>query len=252
MKTLFNEVELSLDSKKMIRMLLQQKTFYHETPDTREVSGSHHSLSQCIGGNCLPLICATVHLIAPETSNVVENHYKSLKKPVEHLKEISDLVLNFIRLNLSSDTVVFLSKDSSANASGMKIQLVFFVVKMDSQKRAKVVHYGSSRCHRISWFGIKVETQALVYFFEHPYMVQEMLDGIVRQWDSACGFLDSPMIFNVIAKVSLTAGRWLLIDFFVLKDSYRRGHIIQIGWIRGNKNERDVFTGELITRRPTI
>lgn len=245
-KILIHGVELSLTSEKKIRVTQQKKILDLKTPTTQESFRRRRALAQYIGVNCRPDICITVRLIAPGNSNVEEKQYKSLKKVVDHLKGTSDLGLNFIILDVSSARVFVCSDKSFTNAPGMENQFIFFMLMVDNHNRANIVHYGSSKCHRVARAEMEAEVHALFYAFYRAYMIQKMPEKMLCSETSLEEFVESRTLFNVIAKDSRTAERRILIIVFALRESYRRGALKRIGWIPGNENAADIFTKKII------
>lgn len=61
------------------------------------------------------------------------------------MKEIKDMGLNFVSLDLSSTRLVLPSHASFANPKESKSKVGFVLILADDNGNAKIVHYGSSR-----------------------------------------------------------------------------------------------------------
>lgn len=76
---------------------------------------------------------------------------------------------------------------------------------MDGQRRAKNIHWGSGRCHCASRYVLEAEAYALVCASDNRYIVPKALAEILGRTVKLKAFVDSRMLFNVIAKKIDTA-----------------------------------------------
>lgn len=105
---------------------------------------------QYICVNCSSDICAVVQLIVLGSEKTTNQQFVSLKRSIEHLKRGSAQELIFVKLGMSSMRVVVISEACFANAPGLKSQLGYVISIADKERSANIVHYGSSRCHRVT------------------------------------------------------------------------------------------------------
>lgn len=71
---------------------------------------------QYVGVNCRPEVRAPVQLVAPGRDPTTKDEYKSLKRVINHLREMVDTVLNFANLDLYTCRLVLFTEESFANA----------------------------------------------------------------------------------------------------------------------------------------
>lgn len=197
-------------------MTMQKKIIGHEILMTREAFRGQSVLAQYISVNCRPDGGTTVQLIASENANVGNTQFKSLKKTMDRPKKTSDVGFRFINLDIDSAKVVVLSDASFANAPGSKRQVGPAVLMVDDRNHVDVVHYGSSRCRKVSRSVVGVEVYALVHAFDHAYMVHKTLEELLGRQVTLEAFASSRTLFNVIAKDSETVEQRLQIDVCAL------------------------------------
>lgn len=79
-----------------------------------------------------------------------EDDIKALAKLVKRCKKTSNLGLTYVKLDLDSVRLCLLTDSSFANAEGHKSQLVFVLSLVDSTGNCNILHFGSSRCSRVT------------------------------------------------------------------------------------------------------
>lgn len=107
-------------------------------------------------------------------------------------------------------------------AVGMESQLGYVILMTDWQRRANIVHYRSSRCHRVSSSVMAAEVHARVHAFDYGNVICQALVELLRHIIEIEAFVDSCTLFNFVAKNSSTAERWPQINIFALRESHRK------------------------------
>lgn len=98
--TNFNGFSTSLQSDKIIRITQKKKITKLNIPRTEEGFKSQRGLAQYIGVKCRPNVCAAVQLIAPGREAIDEAQLTSLREAIRHLKNTSEVGLDFVRLDV--------------------------------------------------------------------------------------------------------------------------------------------------------
>lgn len=101
-----------------------------ETPNTFP---NQRAVTQYIGVNSRPDICASVKLIAPERYPTTIPEYKSFSKILKFLRSSKHDVLSFVILDMSTVKLIDISDASFANAQGMRRQLEYIILMEDWQ-----------------------------------------------------------------------------------------------------------------------
>jgi len=86
------------------------------------------------------------------------------------------------------------------------------------------------------------ELLALVYGFDHSYIVKNTIEAALSNEVPLSAYTDSRTVFNTIAKMSNTLEKRLQIDANSLRHSHHKGEIRTLGWIPGDKNPADGLT----------
>lgn len=121
--------------------------------------------------------------------------------------ETSDFGLKFIRLDVSLVQVIVLSSASFANESGMNRQLAFVVITLASHYRADTVHYGSRKCDRVARSVMAAEVRAVLYAFDHAYIVQEIIAWwMISLWIIARGIGRQSHVVQCYCEVQRNGG----------------------------------------------
>lgn len=108
---------------------------------------------------------------------------KSLQKTVKRCLTTSNIGLNFVPLDLNSLTLALFTDSFFAKAKNLKSQLGLVLALVDNEGKANIIHYGSSRCKRISRSVMKAEIFALIYGFDNALISYDILDEVLAsEW----------------------------------------------------------------------
>lgn len=208
---------------------------------------SKRALAQYIGVCTRPDICANVQLIAPGTNPVSDDDYKTLNSTIKHLHNTKHIGLKYKTLTIEEVKLVLVTDASFANARNLRSQIGFVLMMVDNDGVANIIHYGSSRCKRVTRSIMAAEIHGLVYGFDQTYVVREALEEVLDRKISIEVYVDSKSVFDVVVKDGSTSEKRLQIDIFALRESYSRAELNKLGWIPGSKNIADPLT-KVITR----
>lgn len=113
--------------------------------------------------------------------------------------------LSYVHLDLASAKLVLFTDASFANARGLTSQLGYVILMVDKDCRANVIHYGSSRCHRVTRSVLSSELHALVQGFDIAYVLQHLFAELMDRRLEIEAYVDSRSVFDVVAKQGKTA-----------------------------------------------
>lgn len=213
---------------------------------------SQRALAQYSVMNCILDICTTVQLIAHGNRAVEDAKFILLRKEIDNMKETIYVSLDFVKLDLGSVRVAVLPDVSFANATGMESQQGLVILTADGLGIDNNVHYGSSRCHRLTRSVMAVEAHALVHTFEHRYVICDPLEDLMGRLIEIEAFVDSSTHFNTLEENNTAAERKLQIDVCALSDSYGKGDLNKMVWITERQNAADVLTKEIVSQNTAM
>lgn len=93
---------------------------------------------------------------------------------------------------------------------------------------------------------------ALGNAFDNGYVICEAREEMLGSSIDIKAYVDSHTFFNVIANDSNKVERGLQINGFASRESYRRGELKKLGWIRGKENAADVLTKKVLSKKIVI
>lgn len=126
------------------------------------------------------------------------------------------------------------------------MQLGCVIRLADERRKGNVVHYGSSRCHRVTRSVMAAEVHALVLAFDFGYIIRDATEQLLDRRIEMEAFVDSRTLFNVVAKNGSTTERRLQIDIMASKKSYPPEELQKIGWIPGSSIFADGLAKKMI------
>lgn len=129
----------------------------------------------------------------------------TLRNTVEHFQRSPTQGFNFIKIDMKSMRVVVLFDASSALAPGLQWYIGCVVLMADGQQRAIVVHFGSIRCHRVSWSGMAAEVHEFIHAVDIGMLVRDVLKKVKMRNIDRKAFVESRTLLNKIKKKSNNA-----------------------------------------------
>lgn len=85
-------------------------------------------MAQYIGVNSRFDVSAGVKLIEPGSESTTIEEFKSIKKSISHLKDTSEIVLNFVPLDMNTVKILVITDAYFSNARNMRSKLIFIVL----------------------------------------------------------------------------------------------------------------------------
>jgi hypothetical protein len=138
--------------------------------------------------------------------------------------------------------VVVFSDASFANAGGYKSQLGFVICIVDDANNANIVHFGSSKCKRVTRSVMAAELHGLVLGFDNAFVVRQMVSEISGREIPIDAYIDSKTVFDTITKLGTTLEKRLQIDAAALQESHLKGELRSLYWIPSSENCADPLT----------
>ena len=213
-----------------------------KVPTTMQEASSQRASIQYISTISRPDISSTSQLLAADISSKSPDAVKSVAELVRHCQATKDIALNFPKLDVSDLRIVLLSDAAFANAEKCNSQTGFVILLVDKHDTASIVHYGSSKCTRVARSVMAAELLALVFGFDHAFVVQYLVKELLGRLIPIDIYIDSRTAFNCVGKDANTTEKRLQIDAASVRQAIRRGEIRNIGWIPGTENPADGMT----------
>lgn len=247
---MFNGTNICQDSDqkshKMYRITQSEKLRKLDTVDTAKSFSSVRAQMQYVGCCTRPDICAEVQLLASGNQDPTKSEMKRLNKMVNRCIETSSTGLNYEFLDINSVRLALFTDASFANAAKLKSQIGYVLVLVDKDNRANIIHYGSSRCKRVTRSVMAAEVHGLMYGFDSDFIAKDMLEEILGRSVDLDTYVYSRTLFNVIAKDSAILEKRLQIDVFSIRESHKARELRNIAWIPGKENVADGTTKGLV------
>ena len=135
---------------------------------------------------------------------------------------------------------------SFANCDDLKSQIGFVLVLADKKNNANIVHFGSSRCKRVTRSVMAAEVHGLVYGFDSAFIEKNIIEELLGTSIPMDVYVDSKTLFNIVAKDGNTAEKRLKIDMWAIRESYDKKEIRNIYWIASSMNLADQLTKPIL------
>lgn len=103
-------------------------------------------------------------------------------------------------VNLSTDNFVLVSDASFATAKGLKILLGFVILITNYKGDDNLVHYGSSRCKRVTRSVTAAEVHGITLGLDFAYIAHDLLHEIIRRETGIDAYVEIKTLFDVVAK----------------------------------------------------
>lgn len=204
-------------------------------PSTRDELVCTRAQIQCIGTCTRPDLCAAVQLLASSVDKTAPQKFKEIRKFVEWCHTSATVGTTFFPVKLEKARFSLFTDASFANADRFKSQMGFVLVIGDGEN-SNIIHYGSSRCRRVTRSVMAAELHALFYGFDSAYVARDILHELRGRKLDIDGYVDSRTVFNVVAKNSSTLEKRLQIDVHELRESHRKGELRYLAWIPSKQN----------------
>ena len=250
--TSFNGSQITVETNRVHLLRQMDKLRKVAKPKNPEEMVSLRALLQYIGCCTRPDLCASVQLLASQVTDPDNSTYSAMEKIVERCHDTTDMGLRFVPMEKKSLRLALFSDASFANADRLKSQLGFVVLLVDGNDKANIIHYGSSRCKRVTRSVMAAELHALVYGFDQAFVVREVFEEVLGKSIPIDGYIDSRTVFNVVAKSSATLEKRLQIDAHALRESHEKGELRYLAWIPSKQKLADGLTKELAEEKHSL
>ena len=242
----FNGCRIHIDRNGTHSITQSEKLRAITEPKTRDELVSARAQVQYIGSCTRPDLCAPVQLMASTVQDPSDKTYSEMRKIIAWCHETSGVGIKYVPLDEESSRLALFTDASFANADRLKSQLGFVLVILDDNNNANIIHYGSSSRKMVERSGMAAELHALTYGFNQAYVAKNMLEEMLGRHLDLDGYVDSRIVFNVVAKNSATLEKSLQIDAHALRESHCNGELRYLAWIPGTQNVSDGLTKGLV------
>ncbi len=245
-KIVFNGTTVKFEKDKSYRLCQKEKLQDLTNATTPTEFHSTRAKLQYIGVMSRPDICAQTQLLSNGTSDPSNEDYKKLNKIVEWCNKTSNIGLTYKALDLDTCRLCLFTDASFANSKNFKSQIGFLLALVDGNNVANILHYGSSRCQRVTRSVMAAEIHGLLYGFDNALITKHLLRELINKDFDIHTYVDSKTLFNVVAKDAKTLEKRLQIDVWSIRESLKNGELKLLSWIPGKFNFADGLTKELI------
>lgn len=114
-----------------------------------------------------------------------------------------------MNIDVISFQVVVISDASFANTLVLRNQLGYIVFMAYDKRRANIVHYGSSRCGRVTRSVMVAETHAVIHAVDVGMLIRDVLKKLLGQSSEMEAYVYSGTLLDALTKNSKTAERRL-------------------------------------------
>ena len=211
-------------------------------PETNAEAISERAKAQYVSTICRPDLAAPSQLIASRVNKRIPDAVHDVKALVKYCNRTASLGLSFVKIDLSTARINLFTDAAFANGENLTSQIGFLVILSDGSNAANILHYGSSKCKRVTRSVLAAELMALVHGFDQAFVIQHTLHEILGRNLPIDAYVDSRTAFNFVAKNADTMEKRLQIDANALRQSLQQGELRSIGWIPGTENPADAFT----------
>lgn len=119
---------------------------------------------------------------------------KTFDKVTESFPETDNFKFKFIPLYLYTVLMFLMTYYIFADAKGLKFQLVYWIVLVENNDDAKIVHYGSNRCKCIATIVISAEVNGLVLGLYYAHIVGPLMSEVLGRKVTVEAYVDSKTI----------------------------------------------------------
>lgn len=173
--TIFNGSHMQLLSDGTITISQPDKIALLLNPDTENAFFSQKAMPQYVAFNGRPDVMASVQLIAPGNEPATEEEFKILKKIIMHLKSTHTVELTYRPIEIATVRLILFMHASFGNARRLKSQFWLVHLIADEEWNAKILHYSSLRCRRVTRSVMTSRFHALVLVFDQAFSVRHLI-----------------------------------------------------------------------------
>lgn len=109
----------------------------------------------------------------------------------------------------------------------MTSQIGFVAVLMDNFSNCNIFYYSRLKAKRVKRSVLTAGTLAMVHSFELASAIRMTLNEMLRRIISFRVYIDSPSLYDFITKISRTSENRLLMDFYIMREAYKRRELAE-------------------------
>lgn len=196
---------------------------------------------QCIDENCREDICATIQLVVSRYEAPKKKEELILRKVIKHLHDTADKGLKYVLLDLASKRLEVYKDASFVNARGPKVQLRFLLLRVESVRGAKIIHYGRISCRRVTRYVLARDMHSLVLGFDIEYVLENIIPELFGREMPIEATLILDQFLTCCGLARRDSRNFSQIEICRLKESCDIGESSKIGWFHRDVNPDDVL-----------
>ena len=219
----------------------------------------HQYVVQRARGAYIATICqpeaAFDYSMAARAKDPSPEEIAKLNKRIQWQIDNAERGLRFIQLDLKKTALYVFVDGSFANNKDLSSQIGFIIVfgneraldqKNTFQLRGNILHWGSTKCKRVTRSVLASEIYGMAGGFDAAYVLKTTITSILQRLDlPPCKMVvctDSLSLYQCLVQLGTTTEKRLMIDIMALRESYEGREIDEIRWIAGADNPADAMT----------
>lgn len=187
----------------------------------------------------IPFISASSAQVRKETFS--QTSVTNINNGTQFLRKTEHLHLNQPHLNLDKMKIKPYADSSFANSTDPSAQIGFIFLLCDSVK-FHVRHYSRKNSQRVVRSVLGGEVSAFADAFENAFPIQWDLYFIKKLHVPIEALTQSPSLFDVITKCTVTTENPLVLDIHSVRNAFHAIEICNVGSARPESNQAHAFT----------
>lgn len=167
---------------------------------------------------------------------------RALNLQIQKAKRNPVSALRFVPLDNKSITLTVFADASFAYNPGMSFQLGFVIALADKFGNTNVVHCSSAKSKQVTQSVLAAELFAAIHAFYFASTLRVTLRDIFHRVIRLVLHTDSKSLFNSTAGLTSATEKRVLIDLFILRQSYELRELTKIVWNPSEQNSADAIT----------
>jgi hypothetical protein len=151
------------------------------------------------------------------------------------INQIKDL--KYVKLNQSFLRLMIFTNSFFANNRDLFSQ-IDYVIFLANDIHAKILHWSSIKCKRVTRSVLTVELFAMIHDFDVESILKSIFIKLLDKKISISLILitDSKYLYDCLIRLSITIEKRLMIDVMILRQLYERREITKMIWIHDINN----------------
>jgi hypothetical protein len=147
-----------------------------------------------------------------------------------HIKE-----LKFVKLDLTKLRLIVFIDSFFVNNRDLFSQ-IDYVIYLANSNHAKIVHWSSTKCKRVTRNVLTTKLYALAHDFDLDAILKEIVSNIFKRLISLIFCINFKSLYDCLIRLETTQKKRFIIDVMCLRQSYERRKIIEVKWIHEVNN----------------